>query len=103
MEGGLTEYLFCVMSVDVHSTEREETAAAKITVNHNGSLRVEGEIEIYDPNGGKYDPRCREKSGISLSVGGCRRLFQMTVLRIPNEATASETTHSWERSHRNRY
>lgn len=47
------------MSVDVHSTEREETAAAKITVNHNGSLRVEGEIEIYDPNGGKYDPRGR--------------------------------------------
>ena len=28
---------------------------AKITVNNNGSLRVEGEIEVYDANGGKYD------------------------------------------------
>lgn len=29
--------------------------ATKITVNKNGSLRVEGEIEIYDAAGGKYD------------------------------------------------
>jgi len=30
--------------------------AVKITVNNNGSLRLEGEdIEIYDASGGKYD------------------------------------------------
>jgi CDGSH-type Zn-finger protein len=29
--------------------------ATKITVNKNGSLRIEGEIELYDPNGEKYD------------------------------------------------
>jgi CDGSH-type Zn-finger protein len=29
--------------------------ATKITVNKNGSLRVEGEIEIYDASGGLYD------------------------------------------------
>ncbi len=29
--------------------------ATKITVNNNGSLRVEGEIEIYDGAGNKYD------------------------------------------------
>jgi CDGSH-type Zn-finger protein len=28
---------------------------AKITVNDNGSLRVEGELEIFDRSGGKYD------------------------------------------------
>lgn len=27
----------------------------KITVNKNGSLRVEGEVEIYDAAGNKYD------------------------------------------------
>ncbi|HEV2668931.1 MAG TPA: CDGSH iron-sulfur domain-containing protein [Blastocatellia bacterium] len=29
--------------------------ATKITVNNNGSLRIEGEIEIYDGAGNKYD------------------------------------------------
>ncbi|MFN0088242.1 MAG: CDGSH iron-sulfur domain-containing protein [Blastocatellia bacterium] len=29
--------------------------ATKITVNKNGSLRIEGEIEIYDPAGNQYD------------------------------------------------
>jgi CDGSH-type Zn-finger protein len=29
--------------------------ATKITVNNNGSLRIEGEIEIYDGAGAKYD------------------------------------------------
>jgi CDGSH-type Zn-finger protein len=28
---------------------------AKITANDNGSLRVEGEFEIFDRSGGKYD------------------------------------------------
>ena len=29
--------------------------ATKITVNNNGSLRIEGEVEIYDGAGAKYD------------------------------------------------
>ncbi len=29
--------------------------ATKITVNNNGSLRIEGEIEIYDASGNQYD------------------------------------------------
>jgi CDGSH-type Zn-finger protein len=29
--------------------------ATKITVKNNGSLRIEGEIEIYDDAGNKYD------------------------------------------------
>ncbi|MBI3578315.1 MAG: CDGSH iron-sulfur domain-containing protein [Ignavibacteriales bacterium] len=27
----------------------------KITVKNNGSLRVEGDFELYDGNGGKFD------------------------------------------------
>lgn len=27
----------------------------KITVNNNGSLKIEGDIEIFDAAGGKYD------------------------------------------------
>jgi CDGSH-type Zn-finger protein len=29
--------------------------ATKITVNNNGPLRIEGDFEIYDSNGAKYD------------------------------------------------
>ncbi len=29
--------------------------ATKITVSNNGSLRIEGEIEIYDGSGNQYD------------------------------------------------
>lgn len=29
--------------------------SAKITVNKNGSLRVEGNFELYDHNGAKYE------------------------------------------------
>jgi CDGSH-type Zn-finger protein len=29
--------------------------ATRITVNNNGNLRIEGEIEIYDASGGKFD------------------------------------------------
>lgn len=29
--------------------------AVKITVKPNGSLRVEGEVELYDAAGGKFD------------------------------------------------
>ena len=33
----------------------------KITVNNNGSLKLEGEIELYDAAGGKYDLAGRTK------------------------------------------
>ncbi|MGH9832022.1 MAG: CDGSH iron-sulfur domain-containing protein [Blastocatellia bacterium] len=29
--------------------------ATKITVNNNGSLRIEGDLEIYDGSGNQYD------------------------------------------------
>jgi len=29
--------------------------ATRITVNNNGPLRIEGDIEIYDASGGKFD------------------------------------------------
>lgn len=35
-------------------------AAAKITVNSNGSLRIEGDFEIVDKNGTPYDLGGRE-------------------------------------------
>jgi CDGSH-type Zn-finger protein len=45
--------------------QREESEMpARITVNDNGSLRVEGEFEILDRSGGTYDLRGR--SVISL-------------------------------------
>ena len=30
-------------------------AATKVTVRNNGPLRLEGDFEIYDMDGGKYD------------------------------------------------
>ena len=38
--------------------------ATKITVNKNGSLKIEGEIEIYDANGGQYDLAGRTVIGL---------------------------------------
>jgi CDGSH-type Zn-finger protein len=35
--------------------------AAKITVKSNGSIRVEGEFELYDMNGNKFDLAGRTK------------------------------------------
>lgn len=35
-------------------------AATKITVNNNGSLRIEGDFEIFDKSGNKYDLGGRE-------------------------------------------
>jgi CDGSH-type Zn-finger protein len=32
----------------------EKMAAAKITVNHNGSIRIEGDFEIVDPLGNPF-------------------------------------------------
>ncbi len=38
--------------------------ATKITVNNNGSLRIEGEFEIYDASGNKYDVAGRTVIGL---------------------------------------
>ena len=38
--------------------------ATRITVKNNGSLRVEGDFEIYDQNGGKFD--LAGKTSVSL-------------------------------------
>ncbi|MBO0727453.1 MAG: CDGSH iron-sulfur domain-containing protein [Blastocatellia bacterium] len=38
--------------------------ATKITVKNNGSLRIEGEIEIYDDAGNKYDLAGRTVIGL---------------------------------------
>jgi CDGSH-type Zn-finger protein len=35
--------------------DKIKSMATKITVSNNGSLRIEGEIEIYDAAGNKYD------------------------------------------------
>lgn len=39
-------------------------AATKITVNNNGSLKIEGDIEMVDKNGNVYDLGGREVIGI---------------------------------------
>jgi CDGSH-type Zn-finger protein len=38
--------------------------ATKITVKNNGSLRIEGDIEIYDDSGNKYDLAGRTVIGL---------------------------------------
>ncbi|HMV46334.1 MAG TPA: CDGSH iron-sulfur domain-containing protein [Blastocatellia bacterium] len=38
--------------------------ATKITVNNNGSLRIEGEFEIYDAGGNPYDLSGRTVIGL---------------------------------------
>lgn len=38
--------------------------ATKITVNNNGSLKIEGEIEIYDGAGNQYDLAGRTTIGL---------------------------------------
>lgn len=39
---------------------------AKITINNNGSIRVEGEFEVFDAEGKQYDRMGR------TSIGLCR-------------------------------
>lgn len=36
----------------------------KITVNHNGSLRIEGDFEVYDGSGQKFDLSGRTAIGL---------------------------------------
>ncbi len=38
--------------------------SVKITVNKNGSLRVEGEVEVFDGDGNKYDLAGRTVVGL---------------------------------------
>lgn len=38
--------------------------ATKIIVNNNGSLRIEGEFEIYDASGNQYDVSGRTVIGL---------------------------------------
>ena len=49
------------------STNLETMAATKITVNSNGSLRVEGDFEIVDKTGANYDLAGRD----TVSVCRC--------------------------------
>jgi CDGSH-type Zn-finger protein len=44
--------------------DKIESMATKITVNNNGSLRIEGDIEIYDGAGNKYDLAGRTVIGL---------------------------------------
>jgi CDGSH-type Zn-finger protein len=51
-------------------------ATTKITVNNNGSLRVEGDFEIVDKNGNVYDLNGRElvsicRCGLSMNKPFC--------------------------------
>lgn len=39
-------------------------AATRITVNHNGSLRIEGDFEIVDPEGKVFGLAGRTKIGL---------------------------------------
>jgi CDGSH-type Zn-finger protein len=39
------------MRYDETTFSGEKMAATKITVNHNGSLRIEGDFELVDPEG----------------------------------------------------
>ncbi len=39
-------------------------AATKITINNNGSVKVEGDFEIFDREGNKYDLAGRDVIGL---------------------------------------
>jgi hypothetical protein len=41
-------------------------AATKITVNHNGSIRVEGDFEIFDPEGKPFGLAGRTTIGLEF-------------------------------------
>jgi CDGSH-type Zn-finger protein len=40
--------------------EKNKMATTKITVNNNGSLKIEGNVEVVDRNGGVYNLQGRE-------------------------------------------
>jgi len=66
--------------------------ATKITVSNNGSLRIEGEIEIYDGSGNQYDLAGR--TVISL----CRCGQATTSPSVTARTRAAASSHkSWRR------
>jgi CDGSH-type Zn-finger protein len=48
---------------DPHSSG-EKMAATKVTVNHNGSIRIEGDFEIVDPEGRPFGLAGRTAIGL---------------------------------------
>src|SRR5712664_3581628 len=51
----------CVITL---TSSGEKMAATKITVNHNGSIRVEGDFEIFDPEGKPFGLAGRTTIGL---------------------------------------
>ena len=49
--------------------------AAKITVNDNGSLRIEGEFEIFDRSGEKYGLGGRTAISLCRCGGSAKKPF----------------------------
>jgi CDGSH-type Zn-finger protein len=49
--------------------------ATKITVKDNGSLRVEGDVEIYDMSGKKYDLAGRTTVSLCRCGASARKPF----------------------------
>jgi len=50
--------------VKATNTTKEKQMTTKITIKNNSSIRVEGQFEIYDANGNKFD--LGEKTAVSL-------------------------------------
>ena len=48
----------------VSFVKNKSMSKTKITVNNNGSLKIEGDFEIVDRNGGVYNLQGREVVGI---------------------------------------
>ena len=51
----LPTFAFIISLFSPHKSSSAKMASTKITVNSNGSLRVEGDFEIVDKNGTPYD------------------------------------------------
>lgn len=49
--------------------------AAKITINPNGSLRIEGDVELYDGTGKKYDLAGRTTFSLCRCGASTRKPF----------------------------
>jgi CDGSH-type Zn-finger protein len=52
--------LISEISITIHSIIILQMASTKITVNNNGSLKIEGDIELVDKNGTMYHLGGRE-------------------------------------------
>jgi len=49
--------------------------SAKIVIGNNGSIKVEGEFEIYDQSGNKYDLAGRQKVSLCRCGHSARKPF----------------------------